>query len=214
MTKKSLIFCHDFVIFSVFRKSQVLLTRRRFLLNATAANKQALRQDRVTGGAPKIYLCEFERSTTNLFQCGPNEQDEDQKKVFSSKISTNSVYRLKILAIFHEFLSEDRKKRSSSQNFHEIRCESTKITKIRAVNTNLGVLGLDLHSNSPEPVNFFGAQFSLGEGGTIFVWGSTAPECPPGRPASESHLVLITTLQERFLLGKRSSNHVAKESPV
>ena len=45
---------------------------------------------------------------------------------------------------------------------------------MRAVNTNLGVLGLDLHSNSPEPVNFFGAQSSLGRG-RIFVWGSTAP---------------------------------------
>ena len=56
-----------------------------------------------------------------------------------------------------------KKKRSSSQNFYEIRCESKKITKIRAVNTNLRVLGLDLHSNSPEPVNFFGAQSLLGE---------------------------------------------------
>ena len=49
-----------------------------------------------------------------------------------------------------------------SRNFYEIRCESTKITKIRVVNTNLGVFGLDFHSNSPEPVNFFGAQSSLG----------------------------------------------------
>ena len=35
-------------------------------------------------------------------------------------------------------------------------------TNSRAVNTNLGVLGLDLHSSSPESVNFFGAQSSLG----------------------------------------------------
>ena len=33
-----------------------------------------------------------------------------KKKVFSSKISTNSGYRLKILAIFHKFSSEDQKK--------------------------------------------------------------------------------------------------------
>ena len=32
--------------------------------------------------------------------------------------------------------------------------------------------GFDLHSSSPEPVNFFGAQSSLG--GTIFVWGGTS----------------------------------------
>ena len=31
------------------------------------------------------------------------------KKVFCSKISTNSDCRLKVLAIFHEFLSEDQK---------------------------------------------------------------------------------------------------------
>ena len=95
-----------------------------------------------------------------------------KKKVFFTNrpISTNSGCRLKILAIFHEFLSEDqnkkKKKRSLSQKFYEIRRESTKTTKkqfllanSRAVNTNLG---LDLHSSSPETVNFFGAQSSLG----------------------------------------------------
>ena len=34
-----------------------------------------------------------------------------EKKVFSTKISTNSCCRLKIFAIFYEFLSEDQKKR-------------------------------------------------------------------------------------------------------
>ena len=123
--------------------------------------------------------------TRNLFQCGANEQCEDQrKKVFSSKICG---YWLKILAIFHKFLSEDKKKkkkRSSVQKFYETRCESTKITKIRAVNTNLGVSGLDLHSNSLEPLNFFGgtalpwgALFSFG--GCKLSFEGTAPECPP-----------------------------------
>ena len=32
----------------------------------------------------------------------------------------------------------------------------------KATSTSLGALGLDLHSSSPEPVNFFGAQSSLG----------------------------------------------------
>ena len=58
-------------------------------------------------GARKIYSCEFERGTRNLFVCGSNEKGEDKKKVFSTKISTNSGYRLKILAIFPEFLNED-----------------------------------------------------------------------------------------------------------
>ena len=43
-----------------------------------------------------------------------------KKNVFSSKIFTNSGYRLKILAIFREFLSEDQKK-VFVQKFHEIR---------------------------------------------------------------------------------------------
>ena len=52
------------------------------------------------------------RGHVNLFQCGSNERDEYQKKkIFSSKISTNSGHRLKILAIFHEFLSVEQKKR-------------------------------------------------------------------------------------------------------
>ena len=61
-----------------------------------------------------------------------------------------------------------KKKRSSSPEFHEIRCESTKTTKkqflltnSRAISTNLGVLGLDLHSSRPESVNFFGARSLL-----------------------------------------------------
>ena len=91
-----------------------------------------------------------------------------------------------------------RIKRSLSQKFYEIRCESTKITKkqfllanSRAVNTKLVVLGLDLQSSSPEPVNFFGARSSLGGaqfsfgGGTSSHLRGTAPECPtlaPGLP--------------------------------
>ena len=80
--------------------------------------------------------------------------------------------------------------------FHEIRCESTKIMKkqfllanSRAISTNLGVLGLDLHSSSPEPVNFFGPQSLLEEAEFLFGgaqavnWGGTAPECPPWRRA-------------------------------
>ena len=79
------------------------------------------------------------------------------------------------MQFFDEFLSEDQKKKVSSQNIYEIRYESTKITKIWAVKTNLKVLGLELHSNSPEPVNFFGAQSSvLAWGSTIFVWGGTS----------------------------------------
>ena len=96
-----------------------------------------------------------------------------------------------------ELLSEDQKKRSSSQKFYEIRCESTKITKkqyllasYKTVNINVGVLGLDLHSSSPEPVNFFGAQFSLGGhnfrlGGTSNHLGGARPGMPPSGAGPE-----------------------------
>ena len=40
-----------------------------------------------------------------------------KKKVFSSKIPTNSGCRLKILAIFHEFLSKDKKKGIRPKSF-------------------------------------------------------------------------------------------------
>ena len=67
------------------------------------------------GGAREVYLCEFERGTgareiySSVDQT--NKVKTKKKKVFSSKISTNSGYRLKILAIFHEFLSEGQKKK-------------------------------------------------------------------------------------------------------
>ena len=65
------------------------------------------------GGAREVYLCEFERGTgareiySRMDQT--NKVKIKKKKIFSSKIFTNSGYRLKILAIFHEFLSEDQK---------------------------------------------------------------------------------------------------------
>ena len=136
-----------------------------------------------------MLIREGHGGTRNLFQCGSNEQGENQKKVLQFKnfhkfwsSPQNSCDFLRILKC------RTKKKRSSSQKFYEIRYESTKITKIRAVNTNLGVLGLDLHSNSPEPVNFFGAQSSLGGaqfsfgGAQAVIWGGTAPECPPVAP--------------------------------
>ena len=117
------------------------------------------------------------------------------KKVFSSKISTNSGYRIKILAIFQEFSSEDqKKKRSSSRKFYEIRCESIKITKLRVANTDLG---LDLHSSSPEPIHFFGAQSSLG--GAQFSFGGARPRNAPrggGPDANQPKFDVIDKLRK------------------
>ena len=143
------------------------------LVAFTAAGR---RQDSVTGGgggrnkfwgAQKLYLCKFKRGT------GAREiyaSVDQTKKIFSSKISTNSCYRLNDFSRIPKCRPKKKKKRSSSQKLYEIRRESTTVTKIRAVNTNSGVLGLDLHSNSSEPLNSSGHSPRLG--GTIFVWGA------------------------------------------
>ena len=133
-----------------------------------------------------MLIREGHGGTRNLFPCGSNEQGEDQKKGLQFKnfhkfwsSSQNSCDFSRILKC------RTKKKRSSSQKFYEIRCKSTKISKIRAVNINLGVLGLDLHFNSPEPVNFFGPQSSLGGaqfsfgGAQAVIWGGHGPGMPP-----------------------------------
>ena len=135
---------------------------------------QARRQDSVTGGAEinfeghmKFILCEFERGT------GAREiyPSLDQMNKMRSKDSKGFSCRNRKQVI-------SKKKSSSSQNRHEIRCQSTKNT----------TLSLDLHSSSPEPVNFFGAQSSLGGAQFSFgaaravISGSTAPVCPPVAP--------------------------------
>ena len=132
---------------------------------------------------------------------------------------------------FHEFFIEDQKKRSLSQKFYETQCESTKTTKkqyllanSKAINTNLVVLGLDLHSSSPERVNFFGAQSSFGKGhhfrlgGTSIHLGSTAPECPPPRGAGprqhESQRICSGVAnQQNFFNLQRSLRGVVLQSP-
>ena len=133
--------------------------------------------------------------TRSLFECGSNEKGQDQKKVFSTNIYTNSDSLLKILAIFREFLGKDQKKKDFRPKSFMKSGESTKTTKkqfllanSRAVNINLGVLGLDLHSSSPEPVNFFGHSPRLGGGhnfclgGTSSHLGGHGPGMPPVAP--------------------------------
>ena len=140
------------------------------------------------GGAREVCLCEFERGTGGTIYSSVDQTNK-------VKITNSKILAI-VLAIFHEFLSLDQKKRSSSQNFYEIRCESTKITKIRADNTNLRVLGLNLHFNSPEPVNFFGAQSSLGGGHNFRLGGhkqsvgvARPRNAPPWRRACFWHVI-------------------------
>ena len=94
---------------------------------------------------------------------------QKQKKVFS-KFARNFSAEIRNSSGFSGRKWVISKKRSSSQKCHDIRCQSTK-------NTNLG---LDLHSSSPEPVNFFVAQSSLG-GAQAVIKGEHGPVCPPWR---------------------------------
>ena len=110
---------------------------------------QARRQNSVTGGAElnfggheQFIWCEFERGT------GAREiyPSLDQLNKVGSKDSKGfSAPNRKFKQCFQPKTGDLQKKGSSSQKRHEIRCQSTK-------NTNLGL----------DPVNFFGAQSSLG----------------------------------------------------
>ena len=164
-------------------------------------SKQARRQDSVTGGRgdrKKFWGHEKfnyvnSRGAREVYSSMDQTKKVKTKKIkkgLRPKIFTNSGCRLKILAIFHEIWSEDQKKRSSSQNLNEIRREFTKITKTqflltnsRGINTNWGILGLDLHSSNLEPVNFFGAQSSLG-GAQAVIWGARPRNAHPPPPRS------------------------------
>ena len=83
-----------------------------------------------------MWIREGQGDTRNLFQGGSNEQGEDQKKSLQFKNFHKCWLSLQNSCDFSRILSEDQKKKSSSQKFHEIQCESTNIKKIPAVNTN------------------------------------------------------------------------------
>ena len=91
----------------------------------------------------------------------------------------------KFKQFFRPKTSDLQKKRSSSQKFYEIRCEFAKITKIRVANTSLS---LELHSSSPDPVHFFGAQSSL--------WGGARPRNAPRGAGFES---IYSTYAKKWL---------------
>ena len=66
------------------------------------------------GEAREVYLREFERGTglrKVYSSVDQMKKVKTEKKILSTKISTNSCCRLKILAIFREFLSDPPKKK-------------------------------------------------------------------------------------------------------
>ena len=148
------------------------------------------------GGAREVYLCEFKRDTGAQEIYSSVDQTnkvKTKKKVFSSKFPQILVIVSKFLRFSTNSNLKTKKKVFVSKVLCRLnRSEFTKITKIRAVDTNLGVLGLDLHSSSPELFNFFGAQSSLGGaqffgGGTSSHLGARSRNAPRGAgPAAPS----------------------------
>ena len=116
------------------------------------------------------------RGHEKFIQSGSNKQGADRRD-FPTEIRNSNFFPAE-----NRSFPPKKKKRSSSQKCHEIRCQSTKLSKIPVASTNLG---LDLHSSSPKLVNFFGAQSSLGGaqfsfgGAQAVIWGGTAQECLP-----------------------------------
>ena len=157
-----------------------------------------------------MWIREGHGGTRNLSQSGSNEQGEDhkdstefsgrnreskrcgfsgRKQVISKKKDLH--WNCKGFSGRNMNPSGDlqkKKVRFPKMSWNPVSVHKT--TKIPVANTNLG---LDLHSSSPEPVNFFGAhpslggaQFSFG-GAQAVIWGGTAPVCPPWRRACSQH---------------------------
>ena len=112
------------------------------------------------------------------------KKKKKNRKGLRSKISTNSGCHFKILAIFHEFLSEEQKKKKEKKVFIQKALWNPvwvhKNNEITGGKHQFGSLRLDLHFKRLEPVDFFGSQSSLG--GTIFVWGGTSTHLGGARP--------------------------------
>ena len=115
-----------------------------------------------------------------------------RKQVISNKKkSQNREFK----RFFRPKTGDLQKKRASSQKCHEVRCQFTKSTKITVANTNFG---FDLHSSSPTPVNFFGAQSSL-RGGAQFSFGGHGRGMPP-RGAGSGTMTQKWAPQTRYAL--------------
>ena len=140
------------------------------------------------GGTRSLFMWirEGHGGTRNLSQSESNEQDEDQTFIGISRLKSE----------IQTFFPAENRWSPKNKGLHPKNVmKSTKITKILVANTKLG---LDLHSSSPEPVNFLrghsprlkgGHNFRLG--GTSSRMGGTAPECPPVSPGLVCFISLV-----------------------
>ena len=103
-----------------------------------------------------VVVSKFLRFSTNSLVKTKKKQKKDKEKVFVPKVLRKPV-------LVHK-------------NYEK----TFLLANSRAVNTNLGVLGLDLHSSSPKPINFFGAQSSLE--GAQFSFGGHKQSFGGARP--------------------------------
>ena len=136
------------------------------------------------GWAREVYLCEFERGTgareiyPSLDQMNKVKIQRDKNK--ETEDSEGFSGRNQKFKLFFRPKSGDLQKKKVF-----IRTMSCKLRKYEN-------FGLDLHPSSPKPVNFFGAQSSLGGhnfrlGAQEVIWGGTAPVCPPWRRVCNKH---------------------------
>ena len=144
------------------------------------------------GGAGEVYFCEFERST-------------GAREIYPSLVQTNKV-KTKFMGFSGRKQVISKKKRKF---FTEIQWDfPAEIRNLNGFSSRKQVIskkkgpypenpvsdhenyentvaytnfGIDLHSSCPEPVNFFGAQSSLG-GGTRTHLGGHGRGMPPVAP--------------------------------
>ena len=106
-----------------------------------------------------VFISKFMRFSTN-----------SKVKTKKKRLQFNNVLKFLSSCDFPRILKWRPKKKFSSPKLHEIRCEFPKkqflLVNLGAISTNLGVLGLDLHSSSPEPVNCFLGGHKQSFGGT------------------------------------------------
>ena len=135
-------------------------------------NKVRRKKSKIFSGQNRKFKRFFRPKAGDIFR--PKTGDIHKKKKVFSETASNFPAGFGNSSGFSgqkQVISKKTKKRSSSQKRHKIWCQTTK-------NTNLD---LDLRSRSPEPVNFFGAQSSRGDGHNFRLgaqsvsWGGTAP---------------------------------------
>ena len=124
------------------------------------------------GGAREVYLCEFERGT-------------GAREIYPSLDQAKTGDLKKKNKVFTEILSDFPAEFKNSNAFSGPKQAISKKKKVFIPRMSCKLrkyenFGLDLHSSSPNPVNFFGAPSSLG--GAQFLFGGHKKSFGGARP--------------------------------